>query len=481
MTSKGLFLVCACLSAALTGCRSDDYRTQTILLPDGSVERTIFQPLEDIPAPAQKPELWKSKEVVKHLSRDYIKANGKFPSVKDIPDTLVLRRNLSNKALTALLSPARLDRQYTKSDFVFVTEHRWGESLTDTVTIASLRQGREELLVLGLDLGEAVFQEVLGKEYDASELLKWLRSDGKAWVTELTDYAFMHYLAPRSARDPKSLKEVPPDVLQGLADICDRYGLHLRDKGEFIMDEAKLYKVAEDFAFKLGQKIRRRDTNKPVDRETLLAWLDELQKESKKKDDKAPPGRFEAAALKVVKEKYGFKEVLEAKAGASLLKVAGVHLLAGARKFDVTLTLPGPVVETNGEVLAGNQVRWHFLGESAWPFGYAMTCRALEPQSELQRDLLKGEPLARPEAMLDFVKVMALETPSRDAKVKTDLPTLADILKQCRTQKSLTPLHDHRQKVRGLAERQGVAEHGARLEAMDQLYKLLKIDFPGGK
>jgi hypothetical protein len=479
MFRNAFLVVSASIIAALTGCRTDDYRTRSILNADGSVERSIFQPVDDTPAPAQKAELWQSKEVVRHKNRDYFNASGKFAAVNDIPDALVLRRNTQNKLLAALMPTAKLARDYKKIDCVFVTDHRWQEKATDTVTIASLRQGREELTVLGIDLGEAVFNEVLGKDYDATELLKWLRSDGKAWLTELTDYAFMHFLARRDLA-PQNVKDVPVDILNGLADICDRYGLRLRENGQFIMDEKKLAHVAENFAYDLvSQKVVRRDTKKPVDRETLAAWAAELRKEMKKADAKDSPGRFEVAALKVIKDKFGFKEVAEAKAGAALLKIAGVHAFGEGRAFDFDLTVPGPVVETNGTILAANRVSWHFSASDAWPFGYAMTCRVLEPQTKLQTELLKGEPLTSPETMLEFVKLMMLETPAKDPKAPNQPPTLLEVMEQCRAQKTLAPLHAHRRWVLK-KEPVGGVWLGVWLEQVDQLYKLLKLEKPEG-
>ena len=174
MNRRTLFLFSPILLALLTGCPTNQYSSKSTLFSDGRMERSIYQPVDETPRRRKRRKLWQSKEVVKHKGgRDYIKASGTFAAVKDVPDTLSVQRRTENKLLSALMPAGKLKRLYEKNDYVFVTEHRWTETLTDTVTITSLRQGREELAVLALDLGESVFNEVLGKDYDAAELFKW--------------------------------------------------------------------------------------------------------------------------------------------------------------------------------------------------------------------------------------------------------------------------------------------------------------------
>ena len=261
----------------------------------------------------------------------------------------------------------------------------------------------------------------------------------------------MQHLASLHAE--KSLKEprpkwdldldAPPDVIVGIIDISEHYGLKLRDKGESIKDKNRLAKLTEEFFVNLVcQKIRHKETKKAASRETVLGWAAELEKEFKRNSN-AAAGRFELASLKAIKTRYGSKEIFEMKAGVALLKIVGVHYFAENRTFDYSVTFPGIVVETNGEIPAANTVRWRFLGESAWLLGRDMNCRTLEAQTQLDTDLLQGQPLSGPEAMLEFVKLIH-EEKSYDRK---PLPRLLDVLQVCRLQKSMTPLYEHRQNV----------------------------------
>jgi hypothetical protein len=465
-THPGLLILSLFCVAALAGCQSD-YRYQSTLLPDGSIERALYQPLDDTPVAAKQEGVWKKTETVRDPSgKNYLKAEGKFASVKDLPNSLIIRGGDEEK-LAILLPSSKLTHQYAKTDYVFVTEHRWTETVTDPVTFTSLRQGREELATLGIDIGQDVFNEVLGQWYDATELVKWLRSDGKAWLAELTDYAFVQLLAARNAKSPR-LDDFPRDILEGLADICARYGLQFRENGKLIEDDKKLERVWEDFLVGLiCQKVRDKKTGKPVSRETARAWLVELNG-PKAKDPNPGANRFETAAKKVIKDKYGGEQAVAAKATLALIKVAGVYWSnpLHARNFDFTSAFPGEVVQTNGEILSRNRVRWRFTGFAAWPMGYVMNCRTLEAQSQVQKDLLGAQPLDNREAMLDFVTLVSQDRPG-----PSGVPPLLETVQRCRTQKSLTPLYDQR----ALFQK----NNKKRLEQVNSLLRLLKLPVNG--
>jgi hypothetical protein len=88
-------------------------------------------------------------------------------------------------------------------------------------------------------------------------------------------------------------------------------------------------------------------------------------------------------------------------------------------------------VESNGQILAANRVRWQFEGREAYPFGFTMECRSLDPDPEAQK-LLTGTPLADREAMLRF------------AALVDGHEGLLGTLRECRRRKTLKPLTDYR-------------------------------------
>jgi hypothetical protein len=230
---------------------------------------------------------------------------------------------------------SKLKPRHEQIDFVFVTEHRWSETLTDPVTLTSLREGREELATLVIDLVEDVFKEALGKDYDATDGFKWLRSEGKTWLAELTDEAFTQFLAHRHEA-PTSTASYPPELDESIADICARHGLQLREKGKLIEDGGKQERVIKDFFVNLiCQKVRRKDSGKAVDRDTVLGWFKEL-------DQANESSRFALAAKKVITARPGGAEALSLKYAQALVKTAGVYWTQALGRFcvfDCTLTL----------------------------------------------------------------------------------------------------------------------------------------------
>src|SRR5262249_36020698 len=142
--------------------------------------------------------------------------------------------------------------------------------------------------------------------------------------------------------------------------------------------------------------------------------------------------------LKVIEAKHGGEKAFEKRVETLAVHMFGHHYVAsflGERQFDCTLTVPGEVVETNGQVLAGHRVRWEVGSEEAYPLGFHLTCRSLLEPEEVQKGLLKGQPRMDREARLAFVAMVQ------------GSPALLEACKECRTQKKLAPLYEYRGKV----------------------------------
>src|SRR5438874_2000432 len=82
------------------------------------------------------------------------------------------------------VADGRLTVDYSRTDYVFVTEHRWRETLTDTVTLRDMHQACGELTDLAIDVGREILQEALGPDYDVADLVKWFQSEGRNWFRE---------------------------------------------------------------------------------------------------------------------------------------------------------------------------------------------------------------------------------------------------------------------------------------------------------
>ncbi len=454
----------ACALAA--GCRAT-YRAETTLHADGRVERAIFQPLTDTPEAVRRPELWEQvtfapesarldEQELAHgirglavkgpdKERPYFAAWGTFKTAGDVPDHFVVHAPERSG-----LEDSRLARDYVRNDYVFVVEHRWRETLTDAVTQDAMRRARDELGDLLINLAADTFDEAVGANYDAKDLTKWARTEGKAALAELTDFAYLHCATNKGLAGDRGLA-------QGLAAITERYGLVLTDKNGKFLDNDDAGKALDEFLVGLITKhVRDKENNRPVDEKRARAWVADLMERD---GDKNKSTLFRPALERVVEAKYGGRDALNARFGVLLARTFGLHwdgFLFDHHHFDWTLTVPGEVVETNGELLAGNRVRWKFKQRWAYPLGYPMTCRSLAPQPEAQRALLKGQPLEGREALLRFAELVAEDEP------------LPGVLQECRKQKAMKPLYEYREQ----ATRKGDGEAVKRVNRLLQMLKL---------
>jgi hypothetical protein len=429
----GVMLVCA-----LAGCESK-FVARTVLHSDGSVDREIHQPVADSP-PIGVKQGWSEPTIRKDNSpgagnHKYLTADGHFASPEKIPDHVHLKvpgAPETQPAGAVPLPEGTLRRKYTRRDYVFVTEHEWVETLTDSVTMDDMRRARDELADLVIEIGQGLIEEVYGKEYDASELFKWARTEGKAWVAELTDAAFADLVQVKQLGGPDGQPDEPwpgpyAKPIDHLAAICSRHGLKIDKDAKAVGDRFGFQVAFDDYCVGLFcRTVRRRDTGRYVDRATALALM--------KMDI---PNRDEIAD-RVIARKYGDRAAFDERLGSLLVRVAGVYWEIGVH-FEYALAVPGDIAWTNGNILEDKgRVRWTFDTIEAWPAGYPMICRSLEPQTRAQQDLLHGQPLTKREAMADFVSLVG----------SANGEELTAALRACQERGNMTPLYAYRDALR---------------------------------
>jgi hypothetical protein len=447
-------LAAAALCAAVTGC-GKTFKAETVLHADGSIDRAVYQPADSTPDDARAAGVWRGTTFA--LPPDCLDKEGwpaaltalpphdrggdytyfagwnHFASVADIPDYVVFKAPPGPK-----LPDGKLVRSLERTDLIFAAEFRWRETLTDSVTQEDMRKARDELADLMIEVGQDVFTEALGKDYDASDLVKYLRGEGKEWLAEMTDV----YFARRAGRGEADRSGSLEDALLA---CCARHGLKLTTAdGKPLPPEASKQAVNDFLAEKVGSLVKK--GGKPVGKEEAAKWLEELNSND--------GGRFGAAARKVIETKYGGEQAFNARVGALLARVLGLYQISEPLHFDYTMALPGPVAEANGELLAGNRVRWRFNADQAYPFGYTMSCRCVVADEAAQKAVLEGAPLADRDALLRYVEL-----------VRGDDNLLA-ALKKCREGRSLKPLEEY---AAG-----SFADEKAAKSRAEQVLKLLK-------
>ena len=419
-------LIVAAVAGLLEGCYDQSYSSETTLHPNGSVDRTIRQPLQYTPESVQKQQLWVNMQ----SDQTYFSAEGAFESVDVIPDYYVRESLDETKA-------ARLERHYSQTDHVFVTEHIWEEMLTDVVTLEDMTRGRRELESLFISLAHDVLRELLGPEYEVSRVIEWMETEGRTWFEELTDL-----FIDLSARKPPDQDE---EWNRRCNEIFARHGAE-RTEDCLSADDA----LNEFARRKLPELIRRRD-GKPLDEaalDSIMFWLSS--------EDKP----LEQVYHQIIAREHGGKKAFKKRVGTLYSRIFGAHLniFSQADVFRYSLVVPGKLVESNGVLLGDSEVSWRFRGEEAYPFGYRMVCRSLEPNLDRQGKLLAGQPLINRQTMLRYLALVEECKGSNDG-----CGGLYKALLESSRRGDITPLLEGRKEEKFLSEQ------------VELLWKLLKL------
>jgi hypothetical protein len=133
----------AVMVTGFAGCEPIIYRAETVIKPDGSVSRAIYQPIEATPQEARESKAWQATTYAGRIAhhdwtgkiedlprakpgddRSYFAAWGDFKSPDELPQAFV-------KKAPAGLPDGRLALEYEREDLGLVVAYRWKETLTD--------------------------------------------------------------------------------------------------------------------------------------------------------------------------------------------------------------------------------------------------------------------------------------------------------------------------------------------------------------
>lgn len=462
----------------LVGCSVHEFRSEMTLHSDGSVERAIYQPQTETPEPAQSRELWQQTTWAGEIREDhwigsirdlpiraepeknadgeakapvYFAAWGRFDSVEKLPEHFAREVDVGEKR------SVKLTRRHERIDYGFVVEHRWSERLNDIVRLDDMRRARRELFDLMTEFGLEVLSQRLKESHDLSRLKTWLRDDGFPWFEDLVDL-FYEWAAERVTHRG-NVPQHERDVQRRLVELCARRGLKLPEPGEKFFDDSRVENAVKKFAAdKLPELIRRRD-GEPLDKAKtleILIWLNLADPPEDRDAEKESP--LDVLSNRVQEERYGGDQAFDERTGKLARRICGAF---GAFKipehFHSSMTMPGLIVETSGELVASNKTAWEFESGEAFPWGYEMSCRSLDVDEKRLKAVLKSNPLETLAARRDFVREL-----SADAE-------LADAIRLSARDGTLKPLDAH------AASEELDASDRSRLQ---RIRKLLRLDSP---
>src|SRR5262249_12354128 len=217
---------------------------------------------------------------------------------------------------------------------------------------------------------------------------------------------------------------VPDQVHLELIAICERHGLKLRDRNRLLTGD-EFEKAVENYTIGLlAERLRARDGHRLTAME-IRSLGDEFFKAYGEESNSAKS----EALMKRFAARHGGVGAAQAQLVNLAHRVFGLYTMRFFSPIRMTMivTLPGEIVETNGQIVGSGRVRWRFEGKDVYPFGYEMRCRSFVPDARALA-LPGAAVLANRESMIWFADLVG------------DDERVQGALKQCRDQASFKPL-----------------------------------------
>lgn len=364
----GLLCASGCGSPALL-------QVETTIRPDGSCERSIWQPKDELlPKDAMSPQWWARWRTVSDVSippafasgdrradRAYFHAEGAFTSPSEIPAHFLKRIDGHPEA-----GESKLVRSYDRVDYGLVVAHRWSETITNIVTRDDFRKARDQFLDLGLPMFRRAAEEVLGREYDVRALADELLRQARPLLDEVLDVYY------DLASDPKA----GPDAFQPrFIAALRRAGIEFPEGAENAADSVMIDRVVRDHLRALILRDVKRRDGQPMTEADVLKIL----------NDHSSPA-FQEDWGKYFKD---HEDEIDAKLAPLVIRMTGLYnyppIFSGpGPQFVFGLRLPGWIMETNGTSDKLGHIVWNFQGEDLFPRGFEMKAESLDVDREAQ-------------------------------------------------------------------------------------------------
>lgn len=436
-----LLLIVGCGPAPLHFC-------ETTLHSDGRVDRAVIQHVSSTPDEMRDAAIWEKSGYLEqrpeefdvnirdsklqeapHMDQGqrYFAAWKRFDSLNSIPDHLKLESETRS---------ASLKRTYQRRDYGLFIEHMWIEELPNVITLHDSQMAQRELAKLMCDRTEFILEKGLGDEFDVSKFVAWCRTEGTTWF----EHACAAHWENAVSRSKSLIDHGSPQKFSWLQAVCREHGLDLSlDNSRPNYDQTTPNRAAINrFVTELvGRTIQRNDGQAIPEKELTrlgsairMTLTGDVSERLLKKD--ATLRKLKTADEEFVKSFPEGSEGLEKRMMDLVERIWGMDgifavLLGFGRRFTFTTSLPGRLIESNGELVSESTTRWRFDAEAMFPIGVTMRARSIEriefPVAGLN-PALKNDP-SKLNRLIDLVG-------SDEPLMKT--------LQSCREAKSLEPL-----------------------------------------
>jgi hypothetical protein len=380
------------LAILAAGCgQSPTVLVETTVHPDGSCDRMIKQPTDMfLPEEAFTPQWnarWKTVSDPRRQPASpgfsisdgmHFTARGTFKNPGEIPPHYRYR---NQKAPDAGVS--ELVRTYERNDYGFVVEHRWREKITNFGSLPEFMKARDELLDQCLPLCAEWIEHVLGKDFDVSRLITFLRTDVRRFLENASVIVYHEMVRYQQIGEDRKLDDT---LVTPLLDEAERIGLDRKSLTVMFKNPHKqeeLERTWKPFYERLAVQYLRHRDGTAVTAAEAGALVEGIAKNH----------RYEAEAQaetnRLAKRLNGDKQ-FEKRINRALVGMLGLYelFLFFAPKYDFTVRLPGELVETNGTRIKAGQTRWKFSVGDLFPGGFEMRARSLFIDRDAQKKLL---------------------------------------------------------------------------------------------
>jgi len=422
------------------GCQGPVYRAETVLLSSGRINRAIFQPRNETPAEVRESGDW--RRVTASAERPpkrwataiadlpdkpaddqhpYLVAVGTFSDADKVPMHFIAKAPDG-------VPDGRLTCEVSRTDYLFVVELHWLETLTDSVSLPDIPNACAELADFGGEVLTRLLEREVGADYDVTSVREWARSDGRTWITSIALALYEAGLRKQMHDDAR--------LEQRMGAVCAQAGLRLTDDSGQPLDEKRRSQAIEDFLRRwMKDHCHPRGAGDPDKIDALVNAL--LEKRPSADDERAAAleSRIKREVEEIAIEICGSKEALATRLWQLKTRIAGLYaprLFNSQRRFHYSLKVPGRILSTNGERVSAGEVEWSFEDVDAFPLGYRMECRTLVADVDMQKRILGGRPLLTLESQREFIRLVTTDT------------ELLSAVRACRQSNDLTPLERYR-------------------------------------
>ena len=419
-SAGGLAVLTLIIAVVLAGgCKPKKYTVSTRIDANGEFDREILQPLDDslpqealsarktIPPGSQPSDYaldagwrkqWRqctTRPAAQDAEGTYVSATGHFAVADEIPQNYQLiaypfaDRTASNQIT------------HTFDDCLLFGVDTWNETLAETLTLPDYADAVDEMLCGLLPAANAALDDVLGREYDLAALHDYLDKDLRKVLRHL--YLWCYENGPGINAD--GLSGEPVRALRQILAGAD-FKLPVAEGGAAV-DQDQFSTAWEPFVRdRIRKLVRLKGSESPLTEEQVKALVDRLGlfNDSKSSPGTQPSPQQESKELEAFRlafsryfdrnNKMPLEQAFprwEARIGGAHqinpLMPTALHEVAGSRHYSYSFTAGGPILETNGQRVADDQVQWEFTDLDIWPRGYAMQLTAVRWNREAEKKL----------------------------------------------------------------------------------------------